>query len=728
MVATKLARPGDDFEKFKEAMIAASEKGIATAEKHLKRTKDIFEQVDAESLVAIICTYGSMSIDRGGGADSFGFFEDIQQHHLELLLSLYANMPAGKTGVDPVSPQVVQEMIDILGDLGQTFLFYRMRSGGESDNTNRAKDIISERVRMHTQAVRNWAYFDGVERTLEGLFGVHDDVFKKTHGFAPQDVLSTFRALMKNSEDAIATRFETLSRIAKGRRPIDIFRRYFKFVPDLVGTPEELADLLGTDADRSHALSWVMAHYDLRIPEQISLSLDELAEKSGVDKDSLVAIVESLTIRHTDNKAYDLERVFLSNDVWLTPMMVSKKVGVISPVPMLFFSHSFRILDKLYREAGRQERLAKIRSEFLENELERVMSGAFPSGALYPNSSWSWQGVQYETDLIVAVDSALIICEAKSHHLKDAALRGAENALKKHVRQIIGHSSEQSGRLSQIVELAKVGDKNALAVCKQIGFEVDASTFVVRISVSLEDMAFLNGLEKNLQEVGWVDADLHLSPFISIHDLDIVCDILRNELFILHYLYERQFFERLGEILGDEVDFLGVYIDNLFNFVSPDENAVIYFSGMSGPIDRYYLAGDRLPKPKVHPFIRPIIKLIMERRRRGWSLFGMSLLAAASWSEFDEISEALRALRRGVRNSGGDLSKQFMLQIFPPESHRAVLLFILYREKWRDSVRELVPELTGSAAEQGERNTCVAICQDVDSARVADAFYFAYVD
>ncbi len=381
---------------------------------------------------------------------------------------------------------------------------------------------------------------------------------------------------------------------------------------------------------------------------------------------------------------------------------------------MAFFSHSFRVLDALYSEAGRHERLAKLRSQYLEEELEKFAKAAFPSGVVRSSVPWEWQGSSYETDLLVQVDKAILILEAKSHHLKDAALRGAENALKRNVRQIIGDSSKQANRLGDIIALAKGGDVPAARVCRDAGLHVDDATFVIRLSVSLEDLSFVNGASDLMREAGWLVDDLQIAPFISIHDLNILKDMLRSEVHLLHYFNERQYIERLGEVVGDEIDLLGVYFDNLLNISVPDEKSLIILTGMSGPIDRHYLAGDRVPKPKVHSFIRPIIKVILERKRPGWTVFALSLLSAGSWDEFNEISAGFGKLKSSVKKSGGDLSGNFMLQVSPPVAHRPLVIFCLYRKKWRDKVRAIIPELVGAALEGSRQSACTVVCRDVE--------------
>ena len=42
--------------------------------------------------------------------------------------------------------------------------------------------------------------------------------------------------------------------------------------------------------------------------------------------------------------------------------------------------------------------------------------------------------------------------------------------------------------------------------------------------------------------------------------------------------------------MADELDFLGLYLENGFNFVIPEKDMLFTVAGMSSPIDRYYEA------------------------------------------------------------------------------------------------------------------------------------------
>jgi hypothetical protein len=79
---------------------------------------------------------------------------------------------------------------------------------------------------------------------------------------------------------------------------------------------------------------------------------------------------------------------------------------------------------------------------------------------------------------------------------------------------------------------------------------------------------------------------------VFIADLLCIHDILDKSLLFLHYLAERMHFQKGIQLLRDELDFLGVYLENGFNFTMPDKDMLFAPSGASGPIDRYYDSQD----------------------------------------------------------------------------------------------------------------------------------------
>ena len=128
------------------------------------------------------------------------------------------------------------------------------------------------------------------------------------------------------------------------------------------------------------------------------------------------------------------------------------------------------------------------RGKFLEQEIYQLFQKAFPSAKLYQGSEWFDPTTKktFETDLLVLLDSHLLIVEAKSGRVTEATKRGAFESLKKIVKKLMVEPSIQSKRFSDY--LIKNPGLHQLKTRKGELNEVDCSKVreVVRLSITLE--------------------------------------------------------------------------------------------------------------------------------------------------------------------------------------------------------------------------------------------------
>ncbi len=693
----------------------------------IDRVKEIFGEFDAIGLIATICSYGVTSVVKRDGDAPSGLLDGIEQHHLELLMALYGSFGIAGTPKKPSPPQIVQEVIDLTKDLDSAFLAFRLQRSNFDDEKGAKVEMVTERIRFHTQAVRNWGYFEHVDRITKEIFSTDDPSFLRVHGFKCSDVLTVAHFLLEHAESVIANRYDVLAAVRKGRRSKDIISRYFKFVEDLTGTPEEVLAALGKDVPRDHAFSFVMSHYELRIPSDLSLTPSEISEGTGIESSRVERVLERFLLERATPEVFDLERTFLDNPVWTHPILKNGE-SFICPMPMLFFSHSHRIFTELFKHAGLGAYLSDRRAKYLEDAVEKIFRTCFSEAKIESGVTWSLGSDKFETDLIVSIDNLIFLIEAKSHHLTDSALRGAPDRLKRHVRDIIGSSSRQSQRLKEVILAAQAGDQESQVICDDIDLPISRATRVIRLSISLDDLAVLSGMEEDLKSLDWIDESVDIAPYFSLADLRCIFEVLDSEIYISHYLLERQYFDRFAGMLGDEIDILGLYLETLFN-MEPEEGAMTILSGMSGSVDRYFAdrqAGSaKPPRPKVHPMLMRFLGLLDKRRKKGWLTFATTLLSAGDFREMGEVRKQLNILRKSVKKSGGDLKKPFCLQVKPPQVHRPIVIFALYRAKRRDKVRGSIDELVSRAFDEHPHESCMVVFIDIDNNRIAEGFFFA---
>ena len=159
----------------------------------------------------------------------------------------------------------------------------------------------------------------------------------------------------------------------------------------------------------------------------------------------------------------------------------------------------------------------------------------------------------------------MVIAEAKSHRLTPEGMRGAPDRMKRHIQDLVLDPSIQSSRLEQLIVAAQTGDETARVMVQGFGIDPSKIDRVIRLSVTLEDLSVLCTAEGKFKQIGWVPDDHDLAPTISITDFICLVDILDNPIPLLHYLSERMFLQKSFGLFGDEMDFLGLYLETSFN-------------------------------------------------------------------------------------------------------------------------------------------------------------------
>jgi hypothetical protein len=253
-----------------------------------------------------------------------------------------------------------------------------------------------------------------------------------------------------------------------------------------------------------------------------------------------------------------------------------------------------------------------------------------------------------------------------------------------------------------LIARAQSGDATATATVKEHGIDPGSLDRVIRLSVTLDDLSVLSAAEAEFKKVGWVPPDHDLAPTLLIADLVCVVDILDNPLLLLHYLSERAHFQKAFNLVGDELDFLGLYLETGFNLGVPKEQMLFAPSGMSERIDRYYTNRDAKfthskPKPNLSPLFRRIIDRLNERRSKGWTTVGLHLLGAGGPPEQRKLDRLLDKVRIGVRKNYRDPDRINTVWIRPPQKHKAKVGFYLFPEQLRAEHKKTMEKLSSDA-------------------------------
>lgn len=709
--------------KQKRRILKESIKAAEKAEKQLPLlTRSLRQLIATVNPVEVIMTIAGWALFTGVSETEVrerSCLPDVQQADVELFQGLMASISLEDWGHRIAGPEVVQRAIDDLVAVRRAFATFRMTVLGKDRNEQESAAIaLQERMRLHTQIVRNWSYLDRVMAVIEDLYGPLDGCLLEAVGFRATDVITIYRSLCGLREEQYSARWKRMHKVMSVPTISEAVYAYYREHPNLQDSPDVFIANIPSGVEREAVLSRLMAHSDYVITELALISVDEVAQMTGLEPDVVERVLAATCLAPIGQNEDALERLFLDGPAWAWPGLRCGDDFVI-PAPQLFFSHVHQVMGRLLKDANLTKQLELRRAEFLEEELERQFRGAFPGATLLPGRTWKWQGEQYETDLIVIVDRTLIIGEAKSGVLTLKGLRGAPDRLKKHVQDLVGAPARQSGRLEAIARAAALGDIEACQVVDSLGLNVVDLDTIIRVSVTLEDFSVIASLENELKAAGWLDADVLLAPTMSIADLACVFELLEMPALILHYLRERYRLQKRFTILGDELDCLGSYVSHGLALPHGNHKAHLQIMGESAPVDQYFIgkhAGLDVPKPRrgFPPWFTSLLQCLHDRARPGWTTVALAVLSGLDAQSATGLEESMEKLRQTVPFTHTDEKHICSLVWVPAEATDDLVVYYVFAQTDHASRYERAQATAAEQMERTGRSRCIVIGRMVE--------------
>lgn len=712
--------PPQDHDTFKAALLSSSNSGVNEFPKRIADIQRYFRDSDPLHITSTFSFYGLQSTVNEGGVAPNSMLKHIQQYHAEFLQAIMLTVPSNEWGRRTVIPSVMQSLFDSVPPATRTFFQQRMLAM-EKVQDEQEKMVLSlqDLIRFHTMGIRNWGYYSDVVKISLDLYGSLDADLLKHFGFSSTNLIHILDSIMIEFGRRSNDRFAILRKIARGKNGPQIIRLYFKHVPDLQGTPEEIIASVPSGITRQHAMALVMSHFDIHLSQLSTFSIGDVSNFSNIPQDTVGKVLEAISLPPGALVGNNPEHLFLSNPIWTAPGVIVSN-GFFMPMPQVAFSHIHGLMHRLSTEARLNSKLEKNRSRYLESKLEEVLRKGFPGASFNFNAHWTVDGQRFETDAIVVLDRSVLIAEAKSHRLTPQGLRGAPDRVKRHIQDLVYDPSLQSARLENLIIAAREGDTKADTLVRGLGINPSQADNIVRLSITLDDLSVLSSLERNLKEVGWIPSDHQLAPTIGLADLICIVDILDSPLLLFHYFMERTYFQKSFEVIGDELDFLGLYLKNGLNFgdFEDGENRLVV-TGMSSAIDHYYNSRDAgviVTKPKVQlrPLFAEIIDQLSERRPQNWTTIGMQLLSCADYDQQKIITNQLNKLKKIVSKTYRDPQHLSTIQVHPPNSRKAKVIFYLYPDKLRSGRKQAIEAFGSEAIEETICDKCVIFGRCID--------------
>jgi hypothetical protein len=584
----------------------------------------------------------------------------VFQHHLEFLQALVLRNSRDAFDAEIPPPEAVDKVRKLLVECSKSYPLKRFAQLNRSmSEAQRHRMRVLGEIRGHTQSVRNWGYPQQIKHIVSTLVAPLDDEVASVTGIRLQHLVTMWFGI----SSLVLSRFrDHVIRLApiKGAKSIkDAVEIFWSAVPQ-VGKPEDMINLLtGHDLDLQKAQYFLLSYSDRLIPEIYSLSLADFLSKypSTIEDALLKNVLVNWSFNLGELVGSEPEHLFLANPIWHRPLIHTDETNYFLPLPGLFLGFPIELIESVIRTSvpDLMLRYERRRAQFLEEEIERLFTEAFPTAKSYRGSLWHdpKTGKDFENDLLVIIDSFQIVIEAKSGKFSDPARRGAPSRLEKELQKLIIDPSLQAKRFSDYLESNR-GTHQFTTRAGTVN-QVDNTNCraTIRLNVTLDMLANVQARWTDLRRAELVPDDADLGVTLSLADLDLIFDLLDTSCEKIHYLARRSEFERNAQYLADEADLLALYVDNGFNIGEMEYDGtpfVIY--GMSDTLAPYYMskwAGKDHAKPK-RPYTK-WYKMILDRMDKEptarWSEIGYMLLSL-SFEEQVFFEQEFRRVRKNI--------------------------------------------------------------------------------
>lgn len=344
-------------------------------------------------------------------------------------------------------------------------------------------------------------------------------------------------------------------------------------------------------------------------------------------------------------------------------------------------------LEQALKTSQEWEQYQKWRGDLLEGlgkvALERVLPGATTYSAFdyfVPASDQEAQAdpsaytKKVEGDLLFILDDVAIIVEAKAAAITPAARAGETRKLRRSLTDIITKASIQAARLQQRIE-----EDRGVRFHESGWLDLEHIREIHTVALSLDDLSGVATATSDLVQAGLLDAS-HIPWVVSIHDLQIIVDVVDRPAEFLLYLRRRRDPEvSLAYVAPDELD-LFLYFYEAGLYVAPDPKRMAeqlpympapragdlrrrakqgraIITSRTDPLDAWHSARLDPTLPRVNkpvltgsPMI-PLAEELQERGFYGWLSVGATLLSGSTKAQAD-FSRIPKNLLARPRNDG----------------------------------------------------------------------------
>jgi hypothetical protein len=662
----------------------------------------------------------------------------ILQHHVELLQAFalrQSRQPAsdaspleGSTERYAHFGETGRQLETILRDAAMAFHLKRLNAASEAaSDLEKSRLSVAEALRGQTEAIRNWGFPHQIVRTAQRILERLDQRAAAAVGFALSPLPLGFDQLVRTVEQRLHEYTLRLRKLFHAKSMADLATRCPQQFPNIFWGPDDTQAFLlanTTSLEQAKWLTiWIADHEHL--PSIFTFDVEDFNGAFGdaYDHATTVTLIDRMSLGFGSLQNHSVEYLFLDNPIWTRPFIRMTETTIFIPIPNLLYAFLLEIAFELVR-ANEPLRGAyyQSRASFLEEEVERLFRSVLPSAKI-------WRGVQwkapeddriFENDLIVQMDTWLVILEAKSNIVTDPARRGALKRVEREIQETMVEPAVQSMRFEKLLKehrkVHRFVDREDAAV------EIDSNkiTRFVRVTIVLESVIPGCLTWNELRRAGLARPDLPSTMAMGVYELECLVQILLSPAELLHYLQRRTELQANPVYSGDELDLLGFYLDNGF-IIGDKEFDSSYFNLITVSfenVDPYFVArgrGESVPVPerKMTKFWRAMIDNLERARPPNW-IDSASVLLNVPYRmqrEFERAIEKIkRIMRKGWRRSEKD---QICIVCIGPVQRAEAVAALAFRELPPHAVRTQLERAGGRALAECRARRAVVLGFDV---------------
>ncbi len=499
----------------------------------------------------------------------------------------------------------VLEKVDKL--VSQFFINVSLYVSLSKRRENKSYRSVIKSAKLHSLIVRGETYPFYLAEMGKSLYSNFDEWFQKKLGFKFLDAVT----LTSSITELINKRINEEKRKTKAQTK--------KIVKNLI-SEGGIDKANKTQVEISY---WAKLFFG-NCEQFLSFSTNELSDFSGIPEN----ICENYLRRMSQefgyrNKLYKSTFINPFKSCWDYNTLYEKpiiKFGNLFYVPVpsllsevLFNTYYYDLIEDedYWRTCGE-----KVYGKWLEEKTADCFRKIFPSNSVIMNPCYE-KGKEL-CDVIVLFDRKIFIVQCKTKRMQYESKIGTDfNKLRSDFEKGIKLSFEQALKAKKYIENNEYPE---LIINKgKIIIDKNQISEIYLMCVTLNSYQNLTTRFANLESELRITKENQYPWAISLFDLSILSEILTEPYLFIQYARRRLAIENTEfEIVGDEVDLLGFYLNQGLYLEGQEFNDIdgAYFSGYSDEVDKYFFEkyenhkNPKKPEPKIRKLVMRYIDAI----------------------------------------------------------------------------------------------------------------------